>query len=679
MASETRKYTVQVLGRLLELLGLQMYKNRDVAIVELVANAWDAGATRVDILLPDPNAYSRAASSIRIADNGIGMSPDDVGDAYLIVGRNRRTSGGPPPHGRLVMGRKGIGKLAGFGIAGKMEVETVKDGKRTAFALSAAELKASAGKPKSIEVVGTISPAGGVNSTTVVLRELKHETPMNPSALIEAIGRRMSRTVRGLMEIYVNGTLVGDPSIDFDDGYPSSPNDVHEETLPSGVSVRYSYGFSKTVLRKELQGWTVLVHGKTAEAPPFFFGVESRASGQHGTKYLTGYVEADFLDDAEDDESDAVSTDRQQIDWEIPAAAQLKAWGDAKTRQLLIEWANRGSDRAVAAVQDDAPLSERMQRLPAASRKEFLALVRKIGSATSDQSHQVALADTLLRAYEYEHFHAALEKINQVSEDADALVTMLTHLGEWKAIEGRALLEIVKGRASIVDTLAAMVANDAPETAPRIGVANLHDLLGQSPWILEPKFQLVEEERSVSKLVREMAEEEGVAVPEGAERNGERLDFLALSGSGQLVVIEIKRPDHAPTFEELQRLQRYLRNVRLANEHTKAVLICGLPPSVEPQDLGAFSAAGISILRWAEVVEECSKHYRAFRAVLEAETNHAAFQRAAQEVIVSRRVAAQGAYRSPEERQLGLGMVGAASKKPPSKTTSARAKARRKK
>src|SRR5689334_15608636 len=44
MASLTRTsrtFTITVLGRLLELLGLQMYKRRDIALAELVANCWD--------------------------------------------------------------------------------------------------------------------------------------------------------------------------------------------------------------------------------------------------------------------------------------------------------------------------------------------------------------------------------------------------------------------------------------------------------------------------------------------------------------------------------------------------------------------------------------------------------------------------------------------------------------
>ena len=42
-----RNFHIRVLGRTLEHLGVQMYKRRDIALAELVANSWDAGAKEV--------------------------------------------------------------------------------------------------------------------------------------------------------------------------------------------------------------------------------------------------------------------------------------------------------------------------------------------------------------------------------------------------------------------------------------------------------------------------------------------------------------------------------------------------------------------------------------------------------------------------------------------------------
>ena len=120
-----KEFSIKILGRLLELLGVQMYKHRDAAIAELVANSWDAGANNIWISIPNETNYDPFISEILIEDDGCGMDESDLQDKYLVIGRNRRTSENSDEfRGRKVMGRKGIGKLAGFGIAVNMTIET---------------------------------------------------------------------------------------------------------------------------------------------------------------------------------------------------------------------------------------------------------------------------------------------------------------------------------------------------------------------------------------------------------------------------------------------------------------------------------------------------------------------------------------------------------------------------
>lgn len=132
---ERRQFSITILGRLLEHLGVQMYKRRTIAIAELVANCWDAGAENVHIEIPEAAAYAPEESTINITDDGVGMNPDQVDDEYLVIGRNRRSEGDGYFNDRPVMGRKGIGKLAGFGIATKMNVVTWQRDKSTQFTL----------------------------------------------------------------------------------------------------------------------------------------------------------------------------------------------------------------------------------------------------------------------------------------------------------------------------------------------------------------------------------------------------------------------------------------------------------------------------------------------------------------------------------------------------------------
>ncbi len=71
---------------ILEHLGLNLYSNLAAVLTEIVANAWDADATEVKILVDknEPCEY------IQITDNGIGMTINEMNEKYLKVGYRRR-------------------------------------------------------------------------------------------------------------------------------------------------------------------------------------------------------------------------------------------------------------------------------------------------------------------------------------------------------------------------------------------------------------------------------------------------------------------------------------------------------------------------------------------------------------------------------------------------------------
>ena len=115
----------------IEHLGVKMYKNTVPAIAELVANAYDAGATVAEVFL-----YDKPEHKIVIRDNGIGMSFDEINDFYLKIGRNRRKEGQPSIRNRKPTGKKGLGKLALFGLGNIIEISTVKNGDKVVFTLN---------------------------------------------------------------------------------------------------------------------------------------------------------------------------------------------------------------------------------------------------------------------------------------------------------------------------------------------------------------------------------------------------------------------------------------------------------------------------------------------------------------------------------------------------------------
>ena len=93
----------------LKLLGKSLYSNAWSAISELVANGFDANAKKVFVYIDIANKEN---ATVEIFDNGTGMDADGI-KTYVKVGFNKRTELLPQTgNDYLIMGRKGIGKLA---------------------------------------------------------------------------------------------------------------------------------------------------------------------------------------------------------------------------------------------------------------------------------------------------------------------------------------------------------------------------------------------------------------------------------------------------------------------------------------------------------------------------------------------------------------------------------------
>jgi len=650
----SRTFNIIVLGRTLEHLGVQMYKRRDTAIAELVANCWDAGSQNVWIDVPLPAQYNPEDSIIIIRDDGSGMDDEQVQKEYLVVGRNRRINGVGAISSEKIMGRKGIGKLAGFGIASLMSVTTVKNGRMTELTLDVNSLKTENNQTANIPIEGKIkaAPPDLQRGTVIILRKLKHQTPIDLEGLRESLSRRFSRAVRGRMLIHVNGQEIGEPQLNFEYRFPT--DDYHEETLPGGPLVRYYYGFSaETIKSTQLRGFTIYTRGKTAQAPPFFFNVEGTASGQHGTKYVTGAIEADFLDEDTTDEGDLISTDRQEIDWESERLGELKAWGEAFCRRVLRECIEFKGARFETWLLNEPDIRSRVEVLEPKLKSQISKFLKSLSRVEERTDRAVELAGALIRAYEFRQFHDVIADIEKVADDPEKLQELLIHLHEWKPLESRAILEIIKGRLSILDKFHKMIVTDAPETAHRRGDDNIHDLLAGYPWIINPDWQVLAEEKRISTQLQEWNIEE---IPEEADRL--RYDFLALSGEGRLIIIEIKRSGHPVTIDDLQRLERYKDKLQKGvSSEIYMVMICGGTLDVAAGTIASWEKRPDGeILTWSKIYERTGRHYEHYRAVLEGNFQHPDFDRKQKEVAQTRRILETGtSFRGIEGRTAGLG------------------------
>jgi len=122
---------------IIEHLGINLYSEVHSAVSELLANSYDAEAKNVTIALPFGVSLGLEGQQILIQDDGHGMTYAECRDHFLKIGRNRRKASKKSKNKlRTVIGKKGIGKLAGFGIADQVRVITTSDHKKTEFLLN---------------------------------------------------------------------------------------------------------------------------------------------------------------------------------------------------------------------------------------------------------------------------------------------------------------------------------------------------------------------------------------------------------------------------------------------------------------------------------------------------------------------------------------------------------------
>lgn len=119
-----KKFTVD--ARTILHLGRDSIKDHTTALLELVKNSYDADATcvQVDIMCKVKRPY------IRIADNGHGMTEDDITNHWLRIGFSEKRQNRVSKRNRRKTGEKGIGRISAdrLGSILTLHTQTEQDG-----------------------------------------------------------------------------------------------------------------------------------------------------------------------------------------------------------------------------------------------------------------------------------------------------------------------------------------------------------------------------------------------------------------------------------------------------------------------------------------------------------------------------------------------------------------------
>ena len=608
-------------------LGLQMYSTLPPVMGELVANGWDANATRVDIVIPD-GPLDPHRSEVIISDNGIGMSDEDIRKEYVVTGRDRREDEGsdetPEPLRRKVMGRKGIGKFSSFGIAKEIEIESVKDGEASRLKMNYDAMLEQA-DARSIEFPA-LPPTGEVSKgTRITLRKFTKFSSRSIAIprLRKGLARRFS--VIGAahdFEVVINGSPISPAERDLKafldkdaDGnlyiwpYENVKIEEDEDWTVSG----WIGALKRTDQNLDGidRGIALMARGKLVQEP---FVFEAVVGQQYALSYIIGELHVEFVDAAED----TIGTNRNALVWDTDANAALRRWGRDAVNRIAREWAEkRSEDNLRALEQNELYQDYKRKARETGGNARALKLGDQLVRQTIEKDRTESddeLNSTIQTTLNFLEFDAFLDiAADLVNADLHDTGKVLNLFREWQVIEAMEMTRVTEGRIRTIEKLQKLIDTDALE------VPTLHDFLKEFPWVIDPRWTMVDDEVSYSKLLRDQFPDS----PKLEEGN-KRIDFLCVRESANLVVVEIKRPGHIASTEQLNQIETYVSFVRdrisrssdpdLGYETATGYLLCGNladSPYVREKKKN-LATAGIYVRKYSDLLAMAQRVHKEF-------------------------------------------------------------------
>lgn len=612
----------------IEHLGLKLYQNRPTNVVaELVSNGWDAEASKVWINLRTSLA-DRGSRFIAVGDTGKGMTLNDLALSYLVIGKPKDRSKAYRA-ARYPMGRKGIGKLAPFGIARTIQVLTAAettDGVKfnwlridlsriLQLGFEAGPSSQAAYPPDQVvtdgtaddvrrqddgtgQVVAFLDQIGIGTGTLVLMQDLSILRPMSSEPLRRAMGRRFTVTLtRTDFAVEIDGERVSEKDAlpEFEYRIPSAG--MIEENV-GDKSVKYWVGFVKTAgWPSDEAGVGVYAHGKIAQDRPFTFGVRGK---EIFTRYMYAVVEADFIDELEED---VISTDRRSIDWDHPRAAALYDWGQRKVRQWIEDSraAKRRAEGDEVAKHIDAEISS--GRLPKIREDEKKIIADLLAEVTpnldKEEGTYSRVTAAIMKAYLHRPTRELLKKLwSDYGKEAGSSRTFLEMTEKIAAAAVPEALSLAVIFAQRGYALSVMTDMQHKGTEP-----DLQKLIEKFPWILQPSMELLTANQRLKTLVEE-AHALGLSPSRFTAghveiNEGYKPDFVFFSDieSKNIVVVEIKSPREDLTFKNREQLAAYM--VYIEQQYPDAIRR-GYLIGTNGQNLKA-KYDDISIMSWSDV------------------------------------------------------------------------------
>lgn len=632
------KYEMTVNLQVINHLGLNLYSNTSAVLSEAVANSWDADATSVDITV--------GIDTITISDNGCGMNVDDINNKYLTVGYQKRLScARTPSHNRLVMGRKGIGKLSLFSIAKEITILSVKDGEKNALRISTDVLLEAIKTngnyyPEELDV-NTVDFTH--NGTKIILSNLKKRTATLSTHLRQRIARRFS-VIDGSQQFAI--TINGEAVTASDRNYLSKAQclwiipptgqdatifvqNIEAQCNPEKLKQKYTLPVLEPVSPGcMITGWlatvptpseltddeninriVIIVRGKMAKEDI----LPELSSTALYTKYLMGEIYADFLD--EDDNDDIATSNRQDFFEDDERYKFLISTLQSYIQRVRSDWEEFRSEAGTENACRYEVVRSWYDDLRGDDKSSAKKLFGKINQLTVDEDEKRSLFKHGVLAFEsckLRHELSALDSVE--AEDVDAFLRVA---GRLDSIEASMYYEIVTERLAVIKRMREVTTDGSLERV-------IQEHLGKNLWLFDPSWDRGTETPQVEISIKTYFD--GIFEKFTQEEKESRFDIAFKKVSNKHIVIELKRGNRTLKRQELyEQISKYSEAMEKAltatcpGDQYEIIVLLGKP--VEGWDLtsssyqrfiDSLSAYKCRIMYYSELLANAENMYKDF-------------------------------------------------------------------
>ena len=520
--------------RILEHLGISAYNSVRKCLAELVANSYDADARHVSISLPDVIDEN---AMITLSDDGTGMSTEDLTTKFLYVGRDRRKEGERTEFNRLVIGSKGIGKLAGFGIASRIRLTTRHEGCQSSITIDKSNLDSV------IQLAGhqfeiTVSTTELRNGTSIELVHL-HEGLQLPPA--DAVRRHLHRVMPSLPDFTIT---VNDIECTAEDVL--GERSEFSENIPYVGDVTGYYIIANS--RQTKPGLAVRVRSRIVQEPSLF-GLDTRAHGFFTSEKIVGEINAEFLDaeNPGEDRHDLVKTSRDGFLEDSEVVQKFEKWARDFVHKV-IEGIDKGeTEKRTDALMDSPEIKNRLEALPPHIRGTAAKVVRGIIAKLKTASDEDAknLIEWILRYYESNVLKELMNAIAAADiHEAEKLAGLIN---DWGLSQLNNVAGIVKTQVSIICRLEELVSSD------KAYEIDLHKLVESNLWLVKEGLELWSSDKPLKTILDDHVDQLY------KDRENIRPDLICRSrNEGKDAIIrEFKRPQEKVKMEHVTQALEY--------------------------------------------------------------------------------------------------------------------------